>query len=120
MWEPQWRVSREDNQILVRPFSFEEITKNLNDMRANTTPGPDGFPVTFYKKFWNLVGPQFVNLVHEFTLGRIDVKRLNYGVLTLIPKVQGVDNVRQYRLLTLINVSFCLIGFHRPAWAGGQ
>lgn len=95
-----------DNQELVRPFSFLDITNNLNDMRVNTAPGPNGFPVAFYKKFWNLVGPQFFNLVHDFTLGKIDVKRLNYGVLALLPKVQGADNTRQYHPITLINVSF--------------
>lgn len=96
MWTGPKRVSTIDNQELIRPFSFEEVTNNLKSMRGNTAPGPDGFPVAFYKKFWHLVGPQFVNLVQEFTLGRIDVKHLNYGVLALLPKVQGADNIRQF------------------------
>lgn len=51
MWEPQWMVSREDNHALIRPFTLVEVTTNLNNMRVNTAPGPDGFPVIFYKKF---------------------------------------------------------------------
>ena len=39
-------------------------------------------------------------------LGRIDVARLNFGVLTLIPKVHGADNIRQFRPIALINVIF--------------
>lgn len=55
------------------------------------------------------MGPQFLKLVHEFTLGRIDIKRLNYGVLALLPKVTGADNIRQFRPILLINVSFHLM-----------
>lgn len=40
------------------------FTINLNGMRVNTVPGPDGFPVMFYKMFWNIVGPQFTNLLN--------------------------------------------------------
>lgn len=58
-------------------------------MRSNTAPGLEGFRVTFYKKLWNIVGPQFLTLVLDFTHGRIDVKRLNYGVIALLPKVEG-------------------------------
>jgi hypothetical protein len=41
-----------------------------------------------------------------FTLGRVDVARLNYGIITLIFKVKGADNIRQFRSITLINVIF--------------
>lgn len=109
MWEPHERVSSIDNETLVCPFSLEEITKNLQNMRVNTAPGPDGFPVIFYKKFWPLLSAQFTNLVNSFTRGEIDVKRLNYGVLALLPKVLGAENIRQFRPITLINVSFHLL-----------
>lgn len=107
-WESAGRVSEADNLALVLPFSLDEITRNLNEMRPNTVPGPDGFPVIFYKKFWHMIGPQFARLVNDFMRGHIDIKRLNYGVLALIPKVDGADTIRQYRPITLINVSFRL------------
>ena len=37
--------------------------------------------------------------------GTVDISRLNFGVLSLIAKVQGADNIRQYGL-ALINVPF--------------
>jgi hypothetical protein len=36
---------------LTKPFSIEETERALNEMRTETTPEPDGFPVVFYKKF---------------------------------------------------------------------
>lgn len=78
-------------------------------MHANTAPGPDRFPISFYNFFWPIPGPQFTTLVNSFTRGEVGVKRLNYRVLALLPKVTGANSIRQFLLITLINVSFCLI-----------
>jgi hypothetical protein len=103
------RVSEEDNRSLIAPFPLHKIVANLGAKREDTAPGPDGFPISFYTKFWTLVGPQFAALVDDFTLGLIDIKHLDYGVMALISKVSGADNIWQFRPLTLINVSFCLL-----------
>jgi hypothetical protein len=39
-------------------------------------------------------------------MGNLDIARLNYGVITLIPKVKDANNVRQYRPICPLNVSF--------------
>jgi hypothetical protein len=40
---------------LVEPFSMEEIERAIKDIKTETTPGPDGFPVVFYKKLWGVI-----------------------------------------------------------------
>lgn len=82
VWDSSRKVSDEENLALLGPFSLRVVSNNLGTMRANTTPGPDGFPVTFYKALWEIVGPQFLSLVLDFTNGRIDVKQLNYRITT--------------------------------------
>jgi hypothetical protein len=39
-------------------------------------------------------------------MGNLDISRLNYGVITLIPKIKEANNVKQYRPICLLNVSF--------------
>jgi hypothetical protein len=39
----------------------------------------------------------------------VDVSRLNFGILSLIPKVKGADSIKQFRPIALINVIFKFI-----------
>ena len=79
------------------------------DMKSDTAPGPDGFPVPFFKKFWPLVKNGVLHILNDFILGRIDISRLNFGVLSLIPKVPGADSITQFRPIALINVVFKIV-----------
>jgi hypothetical protein len=47
-----------------------------------------------------------MGMVHDLCMGNLDIARLNYGLITLIPKVQDADTVNQYRPICLLNVSF--------------
>lgn len=42
-------------------------------------------------------------IIQGFCLGTVDISRLNYAVLSLIPKVKGVDCIRQFHPIALIN-----------------
>ena len=42
----------------------------------------------------------------DFYKRELDIKRLNYGVITLVPKVKEANNIRQYRSICLLNVDF--------------
>lgn len=55
-WGDRFRLSEEDKVRMVRPFSMEEVEKVIKSMKANTAPGPDGFPVGFYKHLWSHFG----------------------------------------------------------------
>jgi hypothetical protein len=43
------------------------------------------------------------------SLGRIDISRLNYGVLSLILKVPSAEQISQFRPIALINVIFKIV-----------
>ena len=47
-----------------------------------------------------------MELVNDFHKGDLDLTRLNYGVITLVPKVKEANNVKQFRPICLLNVSF--------------
>jgi hypothetical protein len=47
-----------------------------------------------------------MKIVHDFNLDNLDLKRLNYGVITLVPKVKVANTIKQYRPICLLNVDF--------------
>ena len=57
------QVSEEENEVLVAPFSEEEIRSAVFDMEHNKAPGPDGFSVEFYQFFWDVVKQDLMSLL---------------------------------------------------------
>jgi hypothetical protein len=45
-------------------------------------------------------------ILNGFALGTLDISRLNFGILSLIPKVLGAKSIKQFRPIALINVIF--------------
>nr|XP_051208064.1 uncharacterized protein LOC127323999 [Lolium perenne] len=103
------RVSEEENGGLACTFSEPELEAIIKGMNTDTAPGPDGFPVMFFKRFWPQVKLGILHILNDFVLGRIDIARLNFGILSLIPKVPGAEQISQYRPIALINVVFKII-----------
>ena len=48
-------------------------------------------------------------LFEEFFIGAVDVTRLNFGIITLIPKVSAASDIRQFRPITASNVIFHIL-----------
>jgi hypothetical protein len=56
-----------------------------------------------------LIKHGILHILNDFILGRIDVARLNFGVISLIPKVPGANKITQFRPIALINVVFKIV-----------
>jgi mannosylglycoprotein endo-beta-mannosidase len=52
LWPAGMRLSEEENNALSLTFTLHELDEVLASMKPDSTPGPDGFPVTFFKRFW--------------------------------------------------------------------
>jgi hypothetical protein len=89
---------------LTLPFLPEKVARAIKDMKANSAPGLDGLPVSFFQTFWEQLQAVIMPIFQEFYTGTLVMSRLNYGVITLIPKVVGATDIRQFRLITVINV----------------
>ncbi|KAE8776575.1 hypothetical protein D1007_50757 [Hordeum vulgare] len=103
-WPLADQVSDEENAELTLPFSLEEVGQAVASMKACSAPGPDGLLVVFFQRFWETVRPTIMPMFHEFYIGTLDLGRLNYGVIALIPKVVGASDIRQFRPIKVINV----------------
>jgi hypothetical protein len=50
-----------------------------------------------------------MKLFEGFSKGKLDTKRLNYGVATLIPKVDKAIDMKNFRPICLLNVCYKII-----------
>ncbi|WVZ79552.1 LOW QUALITY PROTEIN: hypothetical protein U9M48_027117 [Paspalum notatum var. saurae] len=79
-----------------------ELEEAVKDMKSNTAPSPDGLAVTFFKKNWVLVKGPILEMLHKLYIGDLDLARLNYGIIILIPKIKGASQIRPICLLNVI------------------
>jgi len=45
-------------------------------------------------------------MFQDFEKGLLDIKILNFGVITLVPKIKEANKVKQYMPICLLNVDF--------------
>jgi hypothetical protein len=109
IWVEAQQVSDEENRNLELTFTTEDLDEVLFSMKVDSAPGPDGLPVVFFQRFWEILKKPILLMLNDFALGRVDAARLNYGIISLIPKVKGADTIKQFRPIALINVIFKFI-----------
>ena len=100
------QVSQEENEFLRAPFTEKEVRDAVFDMEHNKALGPDGFPAEFYQQFWDVIKSDLMHMFHDLYRGDIPLFSLNFGVITLLPKIQKANKIQQYRPIGLLNVSF--------------
>ena len=72
-------------------------------MEKNKAAGPDGIPIEFFQTCWEIVKKDIIEMFDDFHKGKLDVSRINYGIITLLPKTMDADRMQQYRPICLLN-----------------
>jgi hypothetical protein len=109
IWDGAACVSKIDNEQLCKPFSESEIWTALSQMEKNKVASPDSIPIEFYQACWHIVKSDIVQLFSNFHQGRVDISRINYGIITLLPKILDASKIQQYRHICLLNCLYKLI-----------
>src|SRR4051812_26663651 len=78
-------------------------------MESNRAPGQDHIPAEFYQKCWDFVKGDLMSLFEAFHSGSLEVERLNYGIITLLPKIDGANKIQQFRPICLLRVPYKLL-----------
>ena len=78
-------------------------------MQDSKSPGPNGFPVLFYKKLWPTVGNDIIKAVTSFFLRGFMPKEVNNSLIILIPKITNPTSVNHFRPISLCNVVYKII-----------
>jgi hypothetical protein len=102
-------LSAEDNLMLTRAFSLEEVKEAVWCSDGNKSPGPDGFNFKFLKVCWDIIKNDIMNFLNEFYETAILPKAYTASFLTLIPKKDHPQALADYRPICLITSMYKLL-----------
>ena len=92
-----------DLSSIEGPFSLEEIRKATFDLWADKALSPDGFPIFFFQKFWDVVKYDLAKLSEDLYVGKGNLEWINWASIVLILKMETPDSPSNFRLVNLIN-----------------
>ncbi|CAA7058283.1 unnamed protein product [Microthlaspi erraticum] len=101
--------SLQQQGFLSLPFNSEMVRRCLFKMPLNKTPGPDGFPVEFFKASWDVLGTELEGSVLKFFEANFIPTSLNATSLVLIPKRPGAEELKDFPPIACLNTVYKLI-----------
>ena len=104
-----YRCTAGEMATLQAPVQAEEIKDVLFSMPTNKAPGPDGYPMEFYKAAWSVIGKDFVTAVQSFFLFGLMPRSVNATLLALVPKTTDAEKMSDYRPIACCNVIYKVV-----------
>ncbi|PNX80406.1 cysteine-rich receptor-like protein kinase, partial [Trifolium pratense] len=103
------KLTNDDNDLLLEPFSEEEVREIIWSCDGNKSPGPDGFNLNFLKFCWPIVKSDVMAFLSEFHSNAVLPKALTSSFLTLVPKKDHPQDLFDYRPICLIGCLYKIL-----------
>jgi hypothetical protein len=63
-------------------------------MEKNKAARPDRMPIEFYQCCWQIIKHDMVIVFEEFHKEGLEIRKINYGIITLLPKLKEVNKIQ--------------------------
>ncbi|KAG9449626.1 hypothetical protein H6P81_009591 [Aristolochia fimbriata] len=90
-------------------FSLEKIEAAVKTLPMDKAPGPDGFNGEFFRASWEFMKTDFIDMLNDFYHMGIVFKSLGASLISLLPKKEGVENIRDFRPISLISGPYKIV-----------
>ena len=82
------------------------VSKWLHKCQQKKSPGSDGLPVEFYRRFWGLLGPDLVEILnYSFQHGSLSETQRR-GIIRLLYKKEDPLELKNWRPISLLNTDY--------------
>eukprot|EP00253_Pinus_taeda_P010075 PITA_10075 len=99
-------VTKELNDMLNREIDEEEIKRTIWTLQPDKAPGPDEFPICFYREFWSLIKKDLTKMLRWVQKKGKMGGFTNSTFLALIPKENRPTSFSRFRPISLSNSSY--------------
>ncbi|KAE8680777.1 hypothetical protein F3Y22_tig00111366pilonHSYRG00071 [Hibiscus syriacus] len=90
-------------------FSEQEVWQVISSSDSTKAPGPDGFTMGFYKKYWASLKEQIMEFFSDFYQGKMWDHGVNHTFITLIPKKCIPENIEDFRPISLVGSMYKIL-----------
>ena len=105
------KITQDDKDFCNSFPSMEECTDAVRNMKLNKSPGLDGLPSEFYKRFWDKIKHLFYDNLNSI----LENDEMSYtqrlSIITLIHKKGDKNLLKNYRPIRLTNTDYKIIAF---------
>lgn len=77
-------INPDQKESLEQPTGLQKVIDSINAMLNGKTPGPDGFPMEFYKAFVSKIAPLLLKMFENSLENAKLPKSLTEAFITLI------------------------------------
>jgi hypothetical protein len=102
-------ISDDMNLDLCKPFTDEEISDALFQIRPLKAPGPDGLLARFFQRNWALMKEDVVLAVKQFFQSGSMPEGVNETAIVLLPKKDDPEVMLDLRPISLCNVIYKVV-----------
>ena len=102
-------IGTEDATKVEEPFTEEEVFVALSELNRDKALGLDGFAMTFWQFSWDFLRNDVMGLFKEFYEHKKFVRTLNTTFLVLIPKKGDVEDLKDFRPISLVGGLYTLL-----------
>lgn len=100
----------DDNMAFIkREVTQRDILNVIKHMNPFKALGVDGLQAGFFQSQWHVIGETVCNLILDIFKNTGKVSDINETLITLVPKVDPVVRIRNFRPITLCNVSYKIV-----------
>ena len=104
-------LSNDDKTFCETFPTIHECETAVNEMKTNKSPGIDGIPNEFYKKFWNDINNLFYNALREIYDNNEMSFSQKFAIMSLIHKKGDKKSLKNFRPISLTNSDYKIIAF---------
>ena len=102
----QSNLTKGANADLSKPICSEEIRQTMFGIGDDKAPGPDGFTAHFFKKAWHIVREDVIYAILNYFHTNKLLPAFNSTSVTLVPKVQNPNSIKEYRPISCCSVVY--------------
>jgi hypothetical protein len=94
---------------LEEPFEEREVKEVIKGMDRDKALGPDGFSLAFYQDCWEVVKGDLMAVFADFLSTSKFVKSINSTFISLIPKICGAKEIKDFCPISLVDGVYKII-----------